>query len=66
MDSVEPKSNLNAVQPVGLIMNGSKILGVKRVIKSPPRSRPKRRDEMSPQELGVTGYDADGYPIYDL
>ena len=28
-------------------------------------TRRKRRDQMTPEELGITGHDADGYPLYD-
>lgn len=29
------------------------------------KKRPKRREEMSPEELGITGHDADGNALYE-
>ena len=52
-EDVQPESNLIATP-----------FTIERVKPKPP-VRPKRRDQMTAEELGITGHDADGYPTYD-
>ena len=70
------RSNLvkpNVVKPTvsGLIMDGNKIVDVQpkpvytESVKPVSNPKRKRRDQMTPEELGITGHDADGNPLYD-
>jgi len=34
-------------------------------ISKPVQPKPKRRDQMEAEEQGITGHDAEGYPLYD-
>lgn len=38
---------------------------VKPVLLNPVKPKPKRRDMMTAEELGITGHDADGNPLYE-
>ncbi len=71
--AVQPQSNPEDVQPtvkakleaVGLSLEGNVVQTRPRIVSPVGRSRPKRRDEMTPEELGITGHDADGNALYE-
>lgn len=55
------------LEAVGISLDGNKVQNTvrPRITLSSGRSRPKRRDEMTPDELGITGHDADGNPLWE-
>ena len=68
LDPVQPAAKID-----GIIMKGNRIVGVqpkkvvqpKTVIPGPLYPARKKYHELTPEEKGVTSYDADGYPIYE-
>lgn len=75
----QDRSNLvkpNIVKPTvsGLIMDDNRILDVvspsvrregSNTVKPVSNPKRKRRDQMTPEELGITGHDADGNALYE-
>jgi len=63
---VQPSVVQPTVSVEGLVMDGNVIKGVQLGQVAQAIVKPRRNDELTPEEKGVIGYDADGYPLYEL